>query len=340
MNDIKITMNDINRIHDYISGMAITSAIYAATKLGIADVLMEKDRHINELALELKTDPESLYRLLRALASIDIFKETAPGIFSLTPMAATLSTHVENSLRGLVMMWGEPWYRDIWQGLSCAVQTGEPYFAKHFGSEFFPYIKQNENVGKEFDNAMSSLSCISNFLISQRINFSSYKHVIDIGGGQGGLLISILKNYSHLTATLFDRPETIHSAKNEFEHHHLSARCQLLAGDFFKQIPANGDLYILKHVLHGLDDQQSELLMKNISEVAKPGAKILIIEMVIPEGNAPSYSKFNDLGMMLLSKKGRERTQENFNKIISSANLKYLDTIALPMGLSAIQLEI
>lgn len=333
------TVQDIECMHNYIAGPAVSSAVYVAAKLGIADQLMAANLSIEELADKLQVDQTSLYRLMRALTCIDIFKEVQPGIFALTPMAATMCSDTTTSLRGLIILWGDSWYKTTWSGLLHTIQTGEPYFVTHFGMEFFPYIKQNPEANHNFNAAMTSLSSISNFTISKMVDFSQSQHIVDVGGGEGGLLAAILQRYENMRATLFDLPETIQSAKSMIAQLNLADRCEMQAGDFFKEVPSGADTYIIKHVLHGLNDDQSVNVLNSIKKAAQQHARILIIEMMMPESNKPSYSKFNDLGMMLLSKTGKERTKLEFENIIHNANLTLRSITELQMGIHVIETE-
>lgn len=328
---------NFEKIHEIISGRAYSAAVYVAAKLGIADLLVDGMETTEELAKKLNVDEQSLYRLMRALASIGIFEELSEKNFRMTALASTLRSDIPNSIRDLAIMCGSDWHWKTWGGLIYTVRTGKPFFSEYFGQEFFPYIKKNEEAEKEFNAGMTSLSSLTNYAIADQYNFSSVNVIVDIGGGHGGLLQAILKLHRKVEGILYDLPSVVEAAKNLWRKDETSHRMKIEGGDFFSAIPSGGDIYILKHVLHGLDDEQSSRLLKNIANAMQKGGKLLIIEMIIPEMNKPSYSKFNDLGMMLLSGRGQERQQHEFEQIISSSGLRMKYMLPTHFGICIIE---
>lgn len=331
------TIDVVESMHNLIVGRAFSAAIYVAAKLGIADLLIDGSKTCSELAEKLNVNQEALYRLMRSLSSMEIFFEYDDGSFGLTPMAETMRIDVENSLRDLIIMCGDDWHWTMWGGLLYTIKTGSPYFVEYFKMDFFPFVKQNPGIEKQFNAAMKSLSSISDLSISENYDFSGYKCVVDIGGGEGGLLSAVLEENPRLKGILFDLPEAVKKAEYYFSKKFILSRCDLISGDFFESIPVGGDLYIIKHVLHGLSKQQSVDLLKKVSLIIKDKGKLIVIEMVVPDKNIPSYSKFNDLGMMLLSSTGRERTEHEFKEIFSEAGLQITQIVPLRMGLCIIE---
>lgn len=332
------TFDEIEKMHDYIAGSAISSAIHVATKLKIADYLAKESLTVNQLSDHLQTDPLSLDRLMRALAGIGIFKEEVhEKKYSLTNMGSLIRSDVPNSMHDLIVMWGSEWHSDLWKGLEHSVKTDEPYFVKCFGMGFFEFIQKNPNVAKQFHSAMSSLSSLSNQAVADKIDFSKIHTVADIGGGEGGLLLAILNKWPNLNGILYDISSAIEKAKELFSRNNLLQRSQLIVGDFFKNVPELADAYILKHVLHGLDKSQGVHLLKNIKKSANSQAKIFIVEMVMPGPNTKCYSKFNDLEMMLFSSTGRERSIDDFTEMLNEAGLDLLHIKYVQMGLHIIE---
>lgn len=331
------TLIDIERMHDIVAGRASAAAVYVAAKLGIADQLISSPKNCSQLAEILNVNPKALYRLMRALASIQVFTELADERFALTPMASTMRSDIPNSMRPLIIMCGSPWHWTTWGGLLDTIETGKPYFVKHFNSEFFPYAQKNPDVADEFNAAMTSLSSLSDYAIAHIYDFSSARKIVDVGGGKGSLLLSILNSNPNIQGILFDLPKAIDAAKQRISLERLEQRCMAISGDFFENVPEGGDVYIIKHVLHGIDKQQAIKIFKNIKNVIKPEGKVLIIEMVIPESNAPSYSKFNDLGMMLLSDTGQERTEAELKDILADSGFSLSRIIPIQMGICIIE---
>lgn len=333
------TLSHFEKMHEFIAGRTISAAIYVAAKLKIADELANGPLDCMTLADRLGVQPERLYRLMRALAGEGVFYEREDRFFSLEPLGKTLCIG-PGSMRDLILMCGSPWHWQLWGGLSYTIQTGEPYFEDHFGEHFFTYIKKHEDIRKEFNAAMTSLSCISNRIISENVNFTEAKIVVDVGGGHGGLLLSIMQNNVHLHGILFDLPDTIAEVNNELIPTQIKERLQLTGGDFFKKVPRNADYYIVKHVFHGLDTDQCQSVLENIRKSGSEGFTLLIVELVIPDRNESSYSKFNDLGMMLMSKTGRERTKTELVSLLDSSGFTVVSITPSVFGLSLIEAKL
>ena len=351
-------------IFDILTRAQLTSrAIYIAAKLGLADYLKDGPKSVEDLAEETKTHPDSLYRLLRMLSSIGIFAETKNEgdeqqqqqqqqvdqnirRFELTPMASLIQSEAKNSIRNFALMFGLESFKNAIDDLLYSIQTGENSFKHANGLDMYEYLDRNQKEGQIFNSAMASLTSSVTPLISSMYDFSQFNTIIDIGGGQGMLLSSILKDNAKLYGVLFDLPYAIQSAKkfyarqsansNENVNHDISSRCKLLEGDFFKSIPTTAaDGYIIKNVILNWDDRSAAIILKNclqamidktssiVSETQdnrkNTTPKLLIIDTIMPEGNEPFIGKFTDILMLALTHKGRIRTEEEFRKLLSSS---------------------
>lgn len=347
-------------IFDMLTRAQLTSrAIYIAAKLGLADYLKDGPKSVEDLAEETKTHPDSLYRLLRMLSSIGIFAETKNEgdgqqqqvdqnirRFELTPMASLIQSEAKNSIRNFALMFGLESFKNTIDDLLYSIQTGENSFKHANGLDMYEYLDRNQKEGQIFNSAMASLTSSVTPLISSMYDFSQFNTIIDIGGGQGMLLSSILKDNAKLYGVLFDLPYAIQSAKkfyarqsansNENVNHDISSRCKLLEGDFFKSIPTTAaDGYIIKNVILNWDDRSAAIILKNclqamidktssiVSETQdnrkNTTPKLLIIDTIMPEGNEPFIGKFTDILMLALTHKGRIRTEEEFRKLLSSS---------------------
>lgn len=331
------TSEDIEKVHDYIAGRCISSAVYTAAKFGIADLLVDSPKDYKFLARALKLHAKSLYRLMRALASIGIFEEIQPGVFYITSMASTLRSDIPNSMRDLIIMCGEKWHWLTWGDLDYTIKTGKSSFIKNYKIDFFSYMQQNPDVASGFNKAMSSLSSLSDTAVVEKYDFSCFNTIIDIGGGYGGLITAVLSKYKKVKGILCDLPNVIEAAKANIQSLEVGSRCELHGINFFKKIPPGGNLYILKHVLHGLSDTQSINLLKLIREQLQNDSKVIVIDMIVPQGNKPSYSKFNDLGMLLISETGSERTFQDFENIFNAAGLTINTIQDIQMGINIIE---
>jgi len=308
-----------NQLARLLNGYWQTQAIYVAAKLGIADLLEHGPQSPEELANETGSHAPSLYRLLRALASLGVFVEDEAGRFGLTPMAECLQRGVPGSKRATALMLGEEHYR-TWGELLTAVQTGENAFEKKFGMPFFDFLAQNPEKGRVFDEAMTSVHGRETEPMIDVYDFSEIERLADIGGGNGSLLSAVLGRYPDLQGMLFDLAGVIERARERFDAAGLTDRCRLLAGSFFEEVPGGADAYMLRHIIHDWDDEKAALILRNIVAVLPDDGRVLVLDSVIPPGNEPFAGKHMDLSMMLIPG-GQERTEEEFRQLFAAAGL-------------------
>lgn len=295
-------------------GFIVSQAISVAAKLRIADHLKNGAKNANELAALTETHAPSLYRLMRALASVGIFGRTAEEKFSNSPMGDFLRSDHPESLRGIVHMMCD---REHWQAhgnMMQSVKTGENGFEYTFGMPFFPYAIQNPNVAQIFDDAMTSFTSSIARSVTAAYDFSQAKTIADIGGGHGTLLSTVLAANEHAEGILFDQPQVAAGAK-------VPASAKIVVGNFFAEISVEADVYLMKHIIHDWNDEQSVTILNNLAKSAKTGAKVLLIESVIEEGDAPSMSKVMDLNM-LVATGGKERTAAEYAELFERTGFK------------------
>jgi hypothetical protein len=303
------------------SGYWVSRSIYVAAKLGIADLLKDSPKSCDELATATGTNAPSLYRVLRALASLGVFAETELNHFTLTPLATCLQSNTPNSVRARLIMLGEEQYR-AWGELMHSVQTGGSSFERIYGMNLFEYYAQNPESGKIFDESMTNLSVIQSAAIAASYDFSSIQTLVDVAGGQGLLIGSVLKSNPTLKGILFDRPHVIERAKRFLEAEGVLEHCQLAAGNFFESVPEGGDAYILKYIIHDWDDERAIAILKQCHKVMPANGKILVAEQVIPPGNEPFRGKFLDVNMLVMTPGGRERTEAEYRALFEKAGFK------------------
>lgn len=301
-----------------ITASWVSQAIYAAAKLGLADFLKDGPRYSDELARATGVHAPSLYRLLRALASVGVFVEVEDRRFALTPLAALLQSGTADSMRALAIMVGEEFHYRPWGELLYSVKTGETAFAHVFGMEAFPYLDGHPEAARIFNQAMTSASAVDNAAITAAYDFSSFSRVVDVAGGHGSLMAAILKANPELKGILFDQPQVIEGARGQLQAAGVGERCELVAGDFFESAPGGGDAYLLKHILHDWDDERAIRILQNIHRAMKPAARLLVIEQVIQPGNEPHFGKLLDLEMLVLAG-GRERTEAEYRELLTAA---------------------
>lgn len=314
----------------------ISQAVYVAAKLGIADLLKEGAKHCDELASLTKTHARSLYRLLRALASLGVFAETESGYFTLTPLADYLRSDRPDSLRAMAIMNGEEHYK-AWGELMQSVQTGESAFEHLYGMQIFQYYAQNPEPAQIFDRAMTSYSSIESAAVVENYDFSSIQTLVDVAGGHGNLLASILKANPSMKGMLFDRLSVIEGAKPLLEAAGVLDRCQLGSGDFFESVPTGGDAYILKHIVHDWGDEQAIAILKRCHEAMPENGKLLLVEQVIPPGNEPFVGKLLDLNMLVMCSGGCERTEAEYRTLLKKAGFKLTKIVPTHADVSVIE---
>jgi hypothetical protein len=305
-----------------MTGTWIVHAISLVARLGIPDLLAEGAKGCQELAHATETHPPSLYRVLRALASVGIFQEAEDGRFGLTPLAEPLRSEAPSSLRAFAIMLGEEWHWRAWGDLPHAVRTGESAFEHLYGMTNFAYWAQHPDAEELFDQAMTSRSGEENEAVVTAYDFSGIGTLVDVGGGHGSFLASILRANPGLRGILFDRPEVAGAAKQQFEAAGLQDRCHVLTRSFFEAIPSGGDAYVLKKVIHDWDDERAIAILQNCHGAMPERSRLLLVEPMIPLGNEPSFAKLLDLLMLVWTPGGKERTEEEHRALLAAAGFE------------------
>ncbi|WP_435020982.1 methyltransferase [Tundrisphaera sp. TA3] len=304
-------------LQNLIMGKWLSQAVSVAAKLGIADLLKDGPRPCDELARSNQVDEGALYRVLRALASVGVFVEEGDRHFALTPAAGFLRSDVPGSLRAVAQMAGEDFTWRPWGDLYRCVKTGEPAFETAFGVPAFDYLAKNPAAASVFDEAMTGWSMQNSHAVADAYDFSGIGTLMDVGGGHGYLLATILRANPGLRGILYETPEVIAGAKDKLD----GLDCQLMAGDFFASVPGGADACILKSVIHDWEDGRATTILRNCREALKPGGRVLLAEMVIPPGNDPHPGKLLDLEMLVMVG-GHERTEAQFRDLLAEAGFR------------------
>ncbi len=319
-------------------GAQMQRSVCLAARLGIPDLLAERAQTAEELAAKTGTHAPSLYRLLRTLASIGVFAENAEKKFELTPLSALLRSDALGSVRDFAVMMGEEWIWQAWGELPYSVKTGGVAHEKAQGMGSFEFFQKNAEAGKVFNAAMTNFTRAIIPAVVEAYDFSPLNKLVDIAGGHGLLLAGILKANPRLQGVLFDLPFVIEGAGGLLKEEGVSERIELVSGNFFESVPAGADAYMMKHIIHDWDDGSSIKILRNIRSAMSENGKVLIVEMVVPESNEPHPSKALDI-LMLVMEGGKERTKDEYGKLLEASGLRLTKVIPTMSPYSVIEGE-
>jgi hypothetical protein len=274
--------------------------------------------------------------LLRALTSLGIFAETADGCFEMTPLAQTLRSDTPGSLRDVALLYGDEWLWSAYGSLSHSVMTGRPSFEHVHGQTFYDYLHNRPGTAATFDRAMTAFSEQEAAAILNAYDFSGASTLVDIGAGQGALMVAVLRSQPRARAILFDQSGVVEHARDLAAQAGVSGRVTIAPGDFFESVPAGGDVYVLKSVLHNWEDEETIAILKNCRAAMSREARLLIVERVVPEGNGPSEAKLFDINMLVVPG-GLERTTIEYGKILEAADLELTRVIPTAAPVSILE---
>jgi hypothetical protein len=318
-----------------ITGYWVSQAIYIAAKLGIADRLTDGPVACENLAAATHTHAPSLYRVLRALASVGIFSETIPGSFALTPLAVLLQTGSANSMRALAILYAGEQYR-AWGDILLSVQTGQPAFEQQFGMSYFAYLAHHPEADRVFNEAMTDRAAQISAAVLDVYDFSQFKTIVDVGGGYGANLATILRSYPAALGILFDQPHVAAGAMAHLEAAGVVEHLTIVSGDFFVEVPAGGDAYLLDRILHDWDNEHCVLILRQIRRAMHPNGKLLVTEHVLPPGDEPFFGKWLDLHMLVLFG-ARERIAAEFSALFHAAGFELVRVVNTTIGVSVLE---
>jgi O-methyltransferase/methyltransferase family protein len=303
------------------AGYRPAACIYITAKLKIADLLVSGPKQVSELASVNGVNEDALYRVLRAIASLGVFREVAPHRFENTPLSDTLRSDVPGSSRDAILFLSDPMHLRIFAELLHSVETGGTAFKKATGMEPFEFFQQNADENQAFNAAMTSISEQSVPPVIEAYDFGESGTLADIGGGHGILLSMILRKHKGLKGIVFDLPHVVEGAKARIESFGLASRCEIVGGDFFQAVPP-ADSYVMKSIIHDWDETRAITILKNCAKAMRNSSgKIILIEMLIAPGNEPNLAKWLDLEMLAMAG-GRERTEAEYAELFAKAGLR------------------
>ncbi len=327
--------NYAGQLSGMINAYKIAQSIYVAARLEVADALAAGAQTAEQLAEANGAHAGSLYRVLRALASVEIFAEDDQRRFANTPMSELLRRDVEDSKWAWAMMMGEEHFA-CYGDLLGTVETGKPAFERIYGKPIFEYLAHNPRSAAIFDAAMVSVHGRETGVLAQAYDFSQFATLADIGGGNGSLLVGVLAEHPKVRGILFDLPHVVERAGDYLQKHGVADRVERVAGNFFESIPVTADAYLLRHIIHDWTDEQCLTILRNIHQTMSDDARLLVVESVIPPGNEPGFGKLLDVTMMLIPG-GKERTEPEFRELFESAGFELTQIVPTGAEVSVIE---
>ena len=312
-----MTANMQKSLGQMMTGFWTSQSIYVAAKLGLADLIQRQPQTAAELAAATHTHSESLFRLLRALASVGIFREDEQHRFAMTPAAEPLRNDVEGSQRSLALMMGEEHYQ-CWGELLYSIRTGGNAFQKLYGEPIFDWLGKHPDKAQIFDEAMVGVHGRETGAMLDAYDFSGIRVIADVGGGNGSVLCGLLPRYPQMRGMLCDLPGVIERAQPLIAAAGLENRLQSVPTDFFAAVPKGADAYMMRHIIHDWTDEQSLQILRNVRAAIPADGRLLLIESVIGPGNDSDWAKLLDLNMLLIPG-GKERTEAEYRELYSAA---------------------
>lgn len=327
-------MSDPNRpsmppeaaVMQLIFSKVVFFSMAAAARLGIADHLTDTPQTVAEIAASSGTNEDALYRILRLLASLGLFREEPLRSFAITPAGELLRSDHPHSLRDMAIMYSDPWQIETWASIPDVVTTGKDAPSQLYGGTVFDYFVRHPQEGENFHRAMSSFSGGSADAVLQVADFSRFQRMADCGGGHGLLLSRILTGFPNLRGVLYDLPEVVAGATASGYTATVSNRLDVESGSFFERVPEGCDAYIMKHILHDWSDESCRqilsLMREQLAKFAPETGRVFICEMIVNESPEPSPAKMLDIEMLVQTPGGRERTEGDFARLFASAGLR------------------
>jgi O-methyltransferase domain/Dimerisation domain len=310
--------------------------ISVAAELKVADALADGPLTAEELASRVGADPDALARLMRALISEGIFKRRRDGRFALNALGKTLQWDAPMSMAGMARMVGNTHYREHWSLLADAVRTGEAVPPKLRGMTGWEFAEQNPEFAAIFNDAMTSVSEFAVGPVVAAYDFSPYRTIIDVGGGHGRLLAAIVAATPGARGVLYDLPQVVDGAPELLAKHGVADRVRVEGGSFLESVPADGDAYVLKNVIHDWPDADAATILRNVRTAARTRSTLLLVEFVIPSHDREFIGKWADMEM-LVQVAARERTADEYRKLYEQAGFEMTRVVPTAGPISVIE---
>jgi O-methyltransferase len=313
----------------------VAQGMSAFCELGLPDALENAAQTASELARRGYGQEDMLFRMLRALSAYDVVRYVGDGRFGLGHIGKALTG--SHSAAALIRYANAPWHAQAYAMLAQGVQSGRPAFEIAMGMPMFEFFSKNEDAGAMFDGAMQSLTPLFARAMADAYDFNQFRHVVDVGGGTGVLLATILAAFPRLRGTLFELPSVIARTREMDHERAVRLRLELAEGNMFEDPPPAADAYILSHILHDWDDEACARILRNVRRAMRSGSRLLVYEIVAaPANNQWSQDRITDLEMLAMLS-GRERTREEFESLLAASGLRQTGVISTASAESIIE---
>lgn len=310
-----------------LTGAWVTQLLSAITRLNIPDELaIRQPQSIEQLSRRVGANADALHRAMRALSSLGVFKEVPPDRYALTELGTLLCSGQDGSMRDFLLAETDIVHRGAWGALVDAIRTGKPQPASVFGMSVFEYYSAHVEDGQQFGRAMENVSVMSAQGILDHYDFKNAGLIVDVGGGNGSLVRAITRQYPRAQGIVCDLPYVETQATAAIKTDGLEDRCHFQAGDFFERVPPGGDIYLLRFILHDWADAESRRILRSIRAAIKPGGRLLIVEMLLPENNEPGFVQLMDINMLAMTG-GRERSAAEYCKLCAGEGFRLMRTV-------------
>ena len=321
---------------DMTHGLIIHQALYSAAKLGVANLLKDGPQTSSDLARTLKVNESALYRILRLLASQSVFEEKVPRTFVNTELSQFLCTGVPGSVRSILIFRGSEFFFSPFAEILYSIETGRSA-RPVLGMDGFEYLRTHPETARIFDDAMTNMSELIGPAVAAAYDFGRWGSLMDVGGGNGMLLASILKMYPGLRGVLADLPHVLERAQHRgFLGGELESRIAMQPCDFFREVPPGCRAYVMKSVIHDWDDDRAHEILVNCRRVVPADGALLLVEWALPEGNHPSVGKVGDVAMLVLTG-GKERRFQEYRDLLAGAGFRFNQAFPTPMDFVVIE---
>jgi hypothetical protein len=313
----------------------VSKVVYAAAKLSLADRL-DTPKSAAELAPLVGAHAPSLHRFMRTLAGLGLLAEGEAQRFSLTALGAALKAGAPGSARPSILALGSPWFASAFDNITHSLETGETGFEKAWGMPLFDYLASHPEDASLFSETMVGFHGQEPPAVAEAYDFSSFSTVVDVGGATGNLLAAILTRHTGPRGILFDRPYVVADAPALLEERGVAERVSIRSGDFFESVPEGGDAYVLSHVVHDWNEDQCITILENCRKAMGPNSRLLLVEMVLPAGDAPHPGKMLDM-VMLVVPGGQERTEAEYADLLGKAGFRLARVIPTASAVSIVE---